>query len=257
MGLQRFQSLNLAGSIRFTREWLLPEDERGNIKETGQVEARFAGRYTNGGNILIRLDMDNFQIPGAEGWGFTPARNVWIDLSDIQNPEGMRSALPDGYFHPAFSGSGMENTWKGFYMEELSVKTPEHLQGPDHNRLTFALRNMFIDNTGLTFRASAENILRWDGNGDMNGWAASLDTVFLDIVQNNFEAFGFSGKLGLPIADATQYMKYRAALEHHDGNFNLVVSVKPAENLRIRYQWQWLQLGREVISHCLLDQKVL
>lgn len=228
-----FQALNLVGAVRFTRDWLLPEDERGTIRPTGQVEARFGGRFTQGGNILIRLDMDNFQVPGAEGWGFTPAHNIWIDLSDTENPTNLRAAIPEGYTHPAFTDAGMGNTWKGFFMEELSVKTPEYLQGPDRNRLTFAIRNMFIDHTGISFKASAENILRWDGAGDMNGWAASLDTVFFHMVQNNFRSFGFNGKLGLPIAERTQYMKYQAALVHDEGNFNLVMSVRPADNLNI------------------------
>jgi hypothetical protein len=228
-----FRALNLVGAVRFTRDWLLPEDERGTIRPTGQVEARFGGRFTQGGNILIRLDMDNFQVPGAEGWGFTPAHNIWIDLSDTENPTNLRAAIPEGYTHPAFTDSGMGNTWKGFFMEELSVKTPEYLQGPDRNRLTFALRNMFIDHTGISFKASAENILRWDGAGDMNGWAASLDTVFFHMVQNNFRSFGFNGKLGLPIAERTQYMKYQAALVHDEGNFNLVMSVRPADNINI------------------------
>lgn len=228
-----FKALNLVGAVRFTRDWLLPEDERGNIRPTGQVEARMGGRFTEGGNMLLRLDMDNFQIPGAEGWGFTPAHNIWIDLSDTDNPPNLRSFLPEGYSHPAFSASGMGNTWKGFFMEELSVKTPEYLQGADRNRLTFAIRNMFIDHTGISFKANAENILRWDGSGDMNGWAASLDTIFFHMVQNDFRAFGFNGKLGLPIADRTQYMNYQAALVHDEGNINLVMSVRPADNLNI------------------------
>lgn len=228
-----FKALNLVGAVTFTRDWLLPEDERGNIVDGRNVEARFGGRFTNGGNIMIRLDMDNFQIPGAEGWGFTPAHNIWIDLSNTENPPGIMSNLPEGYTHSAFRDEEMTNSWKGFYMEELSVKTPAQLQGPDRNRLTFAIRNMFIDNTGLSFKAKAENILRWDGEGNMNGWAASLDTVFFYMVQNDFRSFGFNGKLGLPIADRTQYLKYQAALEHRDAEFNLVISVRPAENLRI------------------------
>jgi len=228
-----FQALNIVGAVRFTRDWLLPEDDHGIILPSGQVEGRFAGRMTKGGNVLIRMDMDDFQIPGVEGWGFSPAENVWIDLSDIENPTGLTAAIPEGYVHPALEDSNMGKTWKGFFMEAVSIKAPAYLQGPDHNRLTFAVRNLFIDHTGISFKLNAENILRWDGSGDMNGWAASLDTIFLHIVQNNFRSFGFNGKLGLPIAESTQYLKYEAALVHDEGNFNLVVSVRPAANLNI------------------------
>lgn len=228
-----FRELNLVAAFRFTRDWLLPENERGEIRPTGQVEARLRGKLTKGGHIMMRMDMDAFQIPGAEGWGFRPVHNAYIDLSELENPEGLRAALPAGYRHASLSSDGMQSTWKGFFLEEMSVMSPEQLQGPDRNRLSFTLRNMFIDNTGISFSARAENILRWDGNGNMAGWAASLDTIFFDIVQNDFRQLGFNGKLGLPIADQTQYMKYQAALVHREGNFNLVISVRPAENIRI------------------------
>lgn len=118
-------------------------------------------------------------------------------------------------------------------MEELSVRTPERLQGPDRNRLTFALRNMFIDNTGITFSARAENVLRWDGDGNFNGWAVSLDTIYFDILQNNFRRAGFNGKIGLPIAEETQYLLYQAELQHRRDSFNFVMSVRPVDNIRI------------------------
>ena len=228
-----FRALNLVGAVRFTRDWMLPENAAGQILPSGQVEARFGGRFTRGGNIMIRMDMDAFQIPGAEGWGFQPGHNVWIDLSDLENPANFRSALPPHYEHAALAEGAMVNTWKGFFMEELSVRSPERLQGPDRNRLTFALRNMFIDNTGITFSARAENVLRWDGDGNFNGWAASLDTIYFDILQNNFRRAGFNGKLGLPIAEETQYMLYQAELQHRRDSFNFVISVRPVENIRI------------------------
>lgn len=228
-----FRALNLVGAVRFTREWMLPENVSGQVLPSGNVEARFGGRFTNGGHVMVRIDMDAFQLPGAEGWGFQPGHNVWIDLSDLENPEGFRTALPAHYTHASINEEGMANTWKGFFMEELSVRTPERLQGPDRNRLTFALRNMFIDNTGITFSARAENVLRWDGDGNFNGWAVSLDTIYFDILQNNFRRAGFNGKIGLPIAEQTQYLLYQAELQHRRDSFNFVMSVRPVDNLRI------------------------
>lgn len=228
-----FRALNITGIHRFTRDWLLPEDISGHIRPEGKVEARFTGRFTRGANIMINIDMDPFQLPGVEGWSFTVAHNGWIDLSDLENPERFMSSLPADYEHPALHDRTMENTWKGFFLEEISVRTPDHLQGPDGGRLAFALRNIFIDLTGITFSARAENILRWDGEGDMAGWKASLDTFFLDILQNNFRQAGFNGKLGIPIADETEYLKYQAALEHEDGDFAFVLSVRPVDAIHI------------------------
>lgn len=228
-----FRALNITGIHRFTRDWLLPEGTDGHILSTGKVEARFTGRFVRGGNIMINIDMDPFQLPGVEGWGFTVAHNAWIDLSDLENPERFMASLPADYEHPSLTSAGMQNTWKGFFLEEVSVRSPEHLQGPDGNRLSFALRNIFIDNTGLTFSARAENILSWEGDGDMVGWKASLDTFFVDILQNNFRQAGFNGKLGFPIAEETEFMKYQAALQHTDGDFAFVLSVRPVEAIRI------------------------
>jgi hypothetical protein len=236
-----FRALNLFGAVRFTREWLLPENASGVVPASGQVEARFGGRITRGGHMMLRMDMDAFQVPGMEGWGFQPGHNCWVDLSDLENPDRLRACLPSGYTHPALASADVFNTWKGFFLEEVSIRTPERLQGPDHGRLTFAFRNIFIDNTGLSFRAAAENILRWDGDGNFNGWAASLDTVYVEIIQNNFRRAGFNGKLGIPIAETSQYMVYQAELnirtntEGTEGrdSINFVISVRPAENIRI------------------------
>lgn len=228
-----FRALNITGIHRFTRDWMLPEDATGHVRSEGKVEARFTGRFTRGANIMINIDMDPFQLPGVEGWGFTVANNAWIDLSDLENPERLMASLPRDYVHPSLSDRLMQNTWKGFFLEEISVHTPEHLQGPDGHPVTFAIRNIFIDQTGLTFSARAENILRWDGSGDMAGWKASLDTFFIDILQNNFRQAGFNGKLGIPIAEETEYMKYQAALQHTDGDFAFVLSVRPAEAIHI------------------------
>lgn len=236
-----FRALNLFGAARFTREWLLPENASGEVMASGQVEARFGGRITRGGHLMLRMDMDAFQVPGMEGWGFQPGHNCWVDLSDLENPDRLRACLPTGYTHPALASPDVFNTWKGFFMEEVSVRTPERLQGPDRGRLTFAFRNIFIDHTGLSFRAAAENILRWDGDGNFNGWAASLDTVYLEIIQNNFRRAGFNGKLGIPIAEASQYMVYQAELNirtnaegiQQKDSINFVISVRPAENIRI------------------------
>lgn len=241
-----FRALNLVGAFKFTRDWMLPENDAGTILPApSQVEARFGARVATGGHFILNLDMDRFQIPGAEGWSFF-AENAFIDYSDIENPTGLTSALPARYVHPAFSSSGMGNTWKGFYMQTLQVRTPESFQSGG-NRVSFAVRNMIVDDTGLSLSARAENLLEWNGEGDFNGWSASLDTVYLDIAQNNFRQFGLNGKIGLPITETTQYLKYSAALCYgtepvsetnqrsttNSGEFNFVVNVKPADNIRI------------------------
>lgn len=230
-----FKALNIVGAVRFTREWIVPEDDAGVIHATNNVEARFGGRVTNGGHVMLRLDMDRFQIKDVEGWGFR-LQNGYIDLSDLENPTELVSGLPSGYNHAAFNAGGEANTWKGFFLQGLEVRTPESFRGSSSERLTFAMRNMIIDETGISFSARAENILRWDGSGDMNGWSASLDTVFFDIVQNNFRSFGLSGKIGLPIADNNDpgsRANYRAMLNHSSAGLDLVINIRPAADMRI------------------------
>lgn len=250
-----FKALNITGIHRFTRDWMLPEDERGNVRATGNVEARFTGRFTRGANIMINISMDPFQLPNMPGWGFTVARDAWIDLSDTENPEGLMTALPSDYRHPSRTAAGMQNSWKGFFLREVSVRTGEYLQGPDGNRLTFALRNVFIDGTGLTLSARVENILRWDGDGDMIGWKASLDTVYIDVQQNNFRRAGFNGKLGLPIADATQYMLYRAELANRDDNWCFMINISPAENIRIPVSMAQATIDRSTYVRAVIAER--
>lgn len=148
---QGFKELNLASIYRFTRDWLLPENPDGTIREEGNVEARVRGKFTRGGNIMGRVDMDPFQIPGVEKWSFTVADEAWIDMSDLENPEGFQAALPDDYTHASMASETMRRTWKGFWLKAVRVTTPEQLQGSDGARLSFSLRNLIIDNSGISF----------------------------------------------------------------------------------------------------------
>lgn len=229
-----FKSLTLAATAKFTRDWMLPEDEDGNIKEEGQVEGKMSVKVTKGDGFIARMHLQPFQIPDLDGWRFVPGDSVWIDFSDIENPSNITSSLPEGYNHSAFNTAGMENTWKGFFMGELSVKTPKFIEGSSSERsISISLNNMFIDNTGLSFQLYATNLLRWEEEGSLSGWKASLDTIAFHMIQNNFRIVKFDGKLGIPIADSTQFLKYCAALEHKDGEFKFVVNVRPEGDIKI------------------------
>jgi hypothetical protein len=231
-----FRALNLAGSVLFDRSVLLPEKADGTIDTTSTVKVRgqFSVRLDQGINALIQLEIDRFQAVDLPNWSFQ-ATGVSFDLSDRSNPAGLRRNLPAGYNHAAFNAGGMENTWKGFYMQSLQIMTPHALKADGGDRLTFTVEGLIID-PDISFNIYATNIARWtesDEASTFNGWSASLDTVQFVMVQNIPRKLGFSGKVGLPVAERTQYVKYSANLMLTSRGNNLVIQARPDGNLTI------------------------
>ena len=113
-------------------------------------------------------------------------------------------------------------------MEELSVRNArkKDYKGPTAIDFSFVLRNMFIDNTGITFSARAENVFV--------GTVMAILTVGLypryHLFWHSAKQFpksGFNGKIGLPIAEQSQYMLYQAELNTEETHLILWCRLGP------------------------------
>lgn len=72
-----------------------------------------------------------------------------------------------------------------------------------------------------------------NGRGSVEGWAFSIDTVFLDFLSNSFVDGGLRGRLALPIAESSP-LQYRAILQRDvSNNFGFQFAVQPSGNLEI------------------------
>ncbi len=232
-----FRCLNLIGEYKFSRDVIVPDSEDGTPGD-GQVTARMSFKTCRGTNLMASFTMDPFQIPSEamEGYAFV-VEEAWVDWSNFDNPPEFQSNLPTNYVHSALRSSDtrLRNTWHGFWLKTLHIRVPEYLGNVERERFGAGIRNMIIDDTGFTCSFNLENLVTWEEEGNVEGFAFSIDRLYVDIVQNAFAEAGMEGKLGLPIQDEREYLVYTAAVARDtatsSSGFRFVI--RPEEELSI------------------------
>lgn len=237
-----FKCVQIAGAVEFDRGTVLPAGDR-DPTGTERVEARMkfsvcrelvgAGAdRSEDWNVMARFTMDPFEVPGAPDWVFT-VEEAWLDWSMTENPTGAQ--FPRGYLHPAFIGpeSG-HGIWKGFYMKQLSMRTPEVIGDGTGDPLSAGVYNFIIDDQAeLSFVVAIENLVAIN-QGNLDGWAFSVDSVYMSMLQNNFQRAGLKGRIGLPINGEHDFVSYGAALGYdpHIEEFALVLEAQLDDTLK-------------------------
>ncbi len=184
-----FQELGLDGVVEFSRSWLKPVDDNGQNKVRGQI----ATIISDWEDILLEIDLDDFVVNKLEDVVWRVDRAVF-DFSDWRNANGIK--FPVNGYDPPLS----DDRWQGFYIKEFSVEIPRKLAGVDSSLLIQG-NDIIIDDMGFTGRAMATPILSLE-NGDLGGWAFSIDTFGISIIANQVEAVAFSGLIHVPLAQA-------------------------------------------------------
>lgn len=222
-----FRALNIKGAVKFDTTMLVAENLKGEPDTSKRVEARFAFTVRRTGNWMTALDFDKFQIPGIKGWGFD-VQEATLDFSDLSNPSGMQ--FPTNY------AGDRSVLWNGFYLKKLKVSLPKEFsenstskndtalaeipstganadtssqKNTVSNRISFEVSNLLIDNSGISGKIGAQNILSLE-NGSLEGWGFSLDSIQLEVVSNSFVNGGFKGEMVAPIS--TDHLKYSSVL---------------------------------------------
>ncbi|MCC6937975.1 MAG: hypothetical protein IT226_07110 [Flavobacteriales bacterium] len=214
-----FKCLQVACAVKFDRGTVLPEGDH-DAAGTEKVEARFkfsvcrevsgaGSTSTESWNVMAAFTMDPFEVPGAPDWVFT-LEEAWLDWSSIANPEGI--SFPTGYDHPALVGGGTAELWKGFYMKRLAMRTPETWGDGTGSPVGGSVNNFIVDDQSeLSFNFALVNLVAIN-QGRIDSWAFSVDSVYMDMLQNNFQRAGLKGRIGLPINGEHDFVKYVAIL---------------------------------------------
>lgn len=228
-----FKCLNLAAEHKFARDIMVPDTEDGTPGD-GHVVARMNFRACRGANLMARIDMDPFQFPvdALEGYAFV-VDEAWLDCSDLENPPEFRDNLPRNYSHPILNheNARVQKTWTGFWLKQLHMRTPGYIGNANRERISAGVSNMIKDASGFTASFSIDNLITWEEDGHVEGFAFSIDRFFVDIVQSEFAQAGLSGKFGIPISGEREYLEYTAALDQTTGNPAFKFVVSPKDNL--------------------------
>jgi len=186
-----FKSMGIGAEITFSRDVMIPDKE----SSTDRVTTKFKTTLTNWSDLIVQVDLPPFQITKLDDVGFS-VRDAVFDFSDLRNAPAVK--FPDGYQHSAIQ-SGLTELWRGIYIRELSVRLPQQFEQKGSNeRPSFAAYNLVIDNMGFSGFLEGKNLISTQ-NGDMNGWAYSLDSIAISLKANQIEQAGLKGDIIVPI----------------------------------------------------------
>jgi hypothetical protein len=199
-----FESLQVDGHIEFCPNYLLPIDAQGNPisdPDTADlVKAHFTTNVSKLDGIYASITMDDFAIKGAEHvtWKVVGAT---LDLSDAISPDFV---FPPGYNSPFgqdLNQSGDESptgAWRGFHLDTL-VATITALSDNQNEEITIGVNDLIIDDRGVSgvFEVGYELLSLDEGN--MAGWAYSIDRLRFHVVTNQLIGGGFGGLIHIPL----------------------------------------------------------
>lgn len=196
-----FKSVNLKGQFEFEKGWLEPLDSTKQKKVTASFQVNAKDLH----NILARVDITPFAIHGVNDFGFEVKEAV-VDMSDIANPDGLMLTAGD-----LQAWDGEPNLWKGFYLKQLNVYLPPQLNNGNGERPTVSATNMTIDNSGISGKFSAANIIKL-GDASASGWPLSVDYLEVQLQHNKLMGGTLKGDINISFLGDSS-MRYMAAIE--------------------------------------------
>jgi hypothetical protein len=219
MDCDGFKEMSLDADVIFSRDLLLPESPNGKILPDARVTSSFKTTLSNWNDLIVQLSMPDFQVKGLNDVGFS-IRDAVFDFSDLRNAPNVK--FPQGYNSTQMLPDN-QNLWRGVYIRQLSVRLPNQFSKKNQSgRTTFDGYDLIIDQLGFTGTVVGKNLIGLN-NGDMNGWAYSLDSVGVSIQANQLVEAGFKGDIVIPVADAQKPFHYKAII-NTGGNYLFNVS---------------------------------
>ena len=219
--------VNLNGGIEFSRTKAIPVDAQNKtVAAPAKLVAKFDAAIQNSVNWTAdaTLSYPKFSVPNAEGVIFS-AQNLQIDQSSTANAPGMK--FPSN--HPKKN----KVDWRGVYLGTVSVTLPEWMKDTKKNApvAMVGLTDLLMDKTGLWTNVQALNVMPKLDDGELAGWAFSVDTIRLKIESSNLVGGGIGGLLRLPVCETG--IKYSATIAAGDPEADFSFSVKTTDEVEI------------------------
>lgn len=209
MDCDGFKEMSLDADVIFSRDLLVPENVNGTVQPAGRVSSNFKATLSNWNDLIVQISLPDFQLTSLPGFGFT-VQNAVFDFSDLRNAPNVK--FPENY-NPDLNDAQLANLWRGFYMRELSIRLPQEFKQKNANtRTSIAGYDLIIDNNGFTGKVVGTNLIPIN-NGDMNGWAFSLDSAHFELQANTLIEAGFSGDIVIPVSGEQKPFEYKALLD--------------------------------------------
>lgn len=229
-----FKELGLSGEVTFTN---LVRDSVGGMQGNTPIVTSFATQVKSWNDLVVKINMPDFQIKGIKGLGFR-VEDAVFDFSDSRNATGF--ALPANY-DASWLPEPNSVLWQGIYFRSIKIALPRFIKSNNtndtiksdtsqlRNRVVFLGEELVLDETGFTGKVTVKNLISRK-DGDLDGWAFSIDHLGFAFQANTLTFFEIEGEINLPIApkeekgqDSTQsksnYLSYKAMLDFPNDEF--------------------------------------
>jgi hypothetical protein len=201
-----FKSFKFKSDIRLARSLVVPVNATGvRIAHTididtdkeafGKNKEKYVGATlditASGWNdLLIQIDLPSFELEKLNGWTFK-LQNAVVDLSDNQNAPNI--VFPPAYTTQGIFPNGNQNTWRGFYAQQVSIKMPKQFNDKKGNtRTEFQANKLLVDNNGVSGDFRGYNVLE---GGSATGWQFKIDTVQVKLEINRIKMSKITGSI--------------------------------------------------------------
>ncbi len=221
-----FAGVNIEASIQFCREYVLPLQESDMEVITDEdvlYELHFKKSFDKFFDFNFEIEAPPFELTTMRGFKWRVGA-IGLDYTS-STIDGLSLDIPSEYNSKYYNQETghLDDLWKGFYAKDIELIIPKKFTPSSSTEYYAAVKNMIIDDTGLTAHVEVgadPGILPWD-EGNVNGWQMSIESMNLLILQNCLAGGGLGGKIGLAVLkDPVRY----------SGTFygnNLLFSVKP------------------------------
>lgn len=225
---QGFKKMVLDGGVIFSKNTLVEDISNGTVGPDS-IQADFRVVLTKGWNFITRLTFNKpFQVKDVQGLGFD-INEAWVDYSVSDNPDGF--SLPAAYTS-RFTPPNPATAWKGVYIKRLGVRLPPEFKiGNSNARIAGIGQNLIFDRRGFTGEIGLNNLITIN-QGSLDGWAYSLDSIYVAFAGNSLVKGSLKGNLRIPL-DTASNLSYRAMIASNPNaplTFNF--RVRPTNELR-------------------------
>lgn len=236
-----FAGMGIQAEIEFCRNYfipLVPATLEEDPDQDKRVKAYFTASMPAWGEFIAHLTMDPFALAKHPDFKWE-VQNAWLDFSDVENPTNFVNIAAN--YHSEFkNGSGFSNQWKGFFMERLSVTLPKKFNKNSATPFKIQAEKLVIDDRGLTGLVSFIGPIIPLSEGNLDGWAFSMDRITVAVVANRIQGGGFGGLINVPIfgaansqPGANDCFKYDAKIIATAAGELFEFSVQPAGSLDV------------------------
>ena len=183
-------------------------DELGNVTDKQPI-LNVLATIRSWDDWIGSATLDAFQHESLPGFTFEECKVV-IDHSSNQNHASCtKSIFPAKYdWEEANVNPGDIQAWQGVYISKINVSLPKSFTVGNGGRMSMFVENMIFDKSGCSLTAGISNLINYKAgdNGSIGGFAFSLDSIYVDVIQNDFNRFKMKGCLQIPLLkDSVHY----------------------------------------------------